>query len=209
MTIGKCQLDQWRGDFGNAYIERNPPSEEAVRNRVVGFATILNHLQGSPPRSIFEGGCNIGLNLRALRRLSDAALYAVEPNAQARARLLDDGIIDADRLKDATLAELPFADASFDLVFTSGVLIHIPEEALDQSCRELHRLARKFLLSIEYFSPQTETLKYRGYDDLLFKRDYGETWLRLFPDLEPVAQGFFWKRTTGLDNMTWWLFRKP
>jgi pseudaminic acid biosynthesis-associated methylase len=209
MTAGQRQLEQWRGDFGDAYVDRNPASAQAVRQRVACFATILEHLQGRPPRSIFEGGCNIGLNLRALRQLTDAELHAVEPNAKARALLIKDRVIAAHNVKDAMLSAIPFADAAFDLVFTSGVLIHVPDETLDQSCQELHRVAKRYLLSIEYFSPETVTIKYRGRDDLLFKRDYGETWLRLFPGLVPVAQGFFWKRTTGLDNLTWWLFRKP
>jgi spore coat polysaccharide biosynthesis protein SpsF len=29
-----------------------------------------------------------------------------------------------------------------------------------------------------------------------------------FPDLQLVDYGFFWKRATGLDDATWWLFRK-
>lgn len=209
MTAGQRQLNQWRGDFGDAYIDRNPASAEAVRQRVACFTTIFEHLKGEQPCSIFEGGCNIGLNLRALRQVTDAALYAVEPNDKARMQLIKDGVIPADNVKNATLSEIQFAEAAFDLVFTSGVLIHVPDETLDQSCWELHRVAKRYLLSIEYFSPETVTIRYRGHDDLLFKRDYGEVWLRLFPELEPVAQGFFWKRATGLDNLTWWLFRKP
>jgi pseudaminic acid biosynthesis-associated methylase len=209
MTAGQRQLDQWRGEFGDSYVDRNPASIQAVRQRVCCFATIFDHLRGHPPRSLLECGCNVGINLRALRQVTDAELYAVEPNAKARDMLIGDGVIPVGNLKNATLSELPFENGAFDLVFTSGVLIHIPDDILEQSCREMHRVAKSHLLSIEYFSPESITLKYRGHDDLLFKRDYGENWLRLFPDLEPVAQGFFWKRTTGLDNLTWWLFRKP
>jgi hypothetical protein len=53
-----------------------------------------------------------------------------------------------------------------------------------------------------------EMFPYRGHDDRLFKRDFGGYWLDHFSDLWTVAYGFAWKRITGLDNLTWWLFEK-
>jgi spore coat polysaccharide biosynthesis protein SpsF len=209
MSVGERQLGQWRGAFGDAYVDRNPVEAEAIHRRARCFSQILSYLQGRPPRTIFEGGCNVGLNLRALRGITGADLFAIEPNAKARDRLAKDQVLAPGSLKDATLAKIPFADRAFDLVFTSGVLIHVPDDALDASYRELHRVTARYILSIEYFSPEPVTIKYRGHDDLLFKRDYGDIWLRLFPDLESVAEGFFWRRTTGMDNLNWWLFRKP
>ena len=50
---------------------------------------------------------------------------------------------------------------------------------------------------------------HRGREGPLFKRDFGALWLDLFPGLALVAYGFFLKRATGLDNLTWWLFAKP
>jgi spore coat polysaccharide biosynthesis protein SpsF len=29
-----------------------------------------------------------------------------------------------------------------------------------------------------------------------------------FPDLRLVDYGFFWRRTTVMDDCSWWLFRK-
>ena len=101
------------------------------------------------------------------------------------------------------------ADGSIDLVFTSGVLIHVAPEFLEVAYREMYRVARRYLLTIEYFSAEPETKTYRGEDGLLFKRDFGSLWLDLFPPLILVDYGFFWKRATGLDNLTWWLFAKP
>jgi len=42
----------------------------------------------------------------------------------------------------------------------------------------------------------------------LFKRDFGGFWWDVFPELTFVDGGFFWKRATGLDDLTWWLFAK-
>ncbi len=203
------QSEMWRGSFGDDYAARNRATPDAVRSRVRAFAAILQHLGGPPPTTILECGANVGINLRALAQLVGAELFAVEPNERARTTAVASGAVPADHACDATLAALPFDDASIDLVFTSGVLIHVPPDELDDAYREMHRVARRYLLTIEYFAQTPQTVTYRGERDLLFKRDFGLRWLELFPDLEPIAQGFFWKPATGLDDLTWWLFRRP
>jgi spore coat polysaccharide biosynthesis protein SpsF len=132
----------------------------------------------------------------------------VEPNRRAREILVADRILRPDRVHAADASALPFPDACFDLVFTCTVLIHVPDDALQAAYREIHRVSRRWILCMEYFSPAPLMIPYRGHDDLLFKRDYGALWLDGFRDLEHVANGFFWKRTTGLDDVNWWLFRK-
>jgi len=201
-------VERWRGDFGDAYVDRNNDIDDRVNQRVTAFHRIFDHLGADSPQNILEVGCNAGLNLRALRHISDATLSAVEPNKKARDILIDDAVLDEARLHDATGDNLPFPDQAFDLTFTSGVLIHIEPENLESVYREIHRVSGRFILTMEYFSPRPETISYRGNDDMLFKRDFGALWLDLFDDMEPVAEGFFWKRTTGLDDLNWWLFRK-
>jgi len=208
-TTTTPQLEAWTGDFGDAYVARNQPDETVLQQRARTFGRILDRLGNAQPGSILEAGCNLGLNLRALRRVSRAELVGVEPNATARARLLADGVLPADRVLEGTLARLPVADGAVDLAFTCGVLIHVHPDDLAQACRELHRVARRHLLCIEYFAQKPEAIPYRGHEDLLFKRDFGGFWLDEFPALEVVDVGFLWKRTTGWDDATWWLFRKP
>lgn len=207
MTDSK-QISAWRGAFGDAYVERNVASDERVRNSARAFDQILGHLGNAMPKTVLEVGANVGANLAALKALHDVTLHAVEPNAKARAKLIESGIVGPGNVHDATATSLPFADASIDLVFTCGVLIHIPDDQLADAYHEMHRVASRYLLAIEYFSPTPVRVPYRGETDLLFKRDFGEFWLELYPFLEVVADGFFWKRTTGLDNLNWWLFRK-
>ena len=202
------QLDEWRGDFGEAYIERNAATPERVQQRVKAFSQILAHIDDAPPRSILEVGANIGLNLRALSAVLDAELFAVEPNRAAREILAADSVVSAGRLFDGTANAIPLDNDAVDLVLTSTVLIHVPDETLEASYREIHRVARQYILCLEYFSPDPVTVHYRGHDNMLFKRDYGGFWLDWYPDLKFIADGFFWKRTTGLDNVNWWLFQK-
>ena len=103
---------------------------------------------------------------------------------------------------------MPLESSSIDLVFTSGVLIHIAPEDLYTSCSEIYRVSSKYIVSVEYFNPTPVELSYRGHDGVLFKRDFGSFWIENFPNLKVLDYGFFWKPITGLDNLTWWLFRK-
>ncbi len=196
----------WRGDFGDAYTERNAGA--TLRSRTALWAQILDCMAGAPPKSILEIGANIGDNLRALRALTAAEFYATEPNDRARRRLIDDGVVAAGNVRDSAAAAMDFPDAAADLVFTSGVLIHIAPEDLAASCKEIHRVARRYVVSIEYFSPHPEEVLYRGRKARLFKRDFGAYWLDSFAGLRVLGCGFAWQRLTGLDNLTWWVLEK-
>jgi hypothetical protein len=103
---------------------------------------------------------------------------------------------------------IPLADGAVDLAFTTGVLIHVDPTLLEATLREIHRVAAKYVFCCEYFSPKPETIAYHGETDLLFKNDFGSLYMDMFPDLCLVDCGFFWRRTSVIDDCTWWLFRK-
>jgi pseudaminic acid biosynthesis-associated methylase len=202
------QAEFWRGDFGNAYTDRNLASADQMQARLQLWSEILSHTISAPPESFLEIGANLGTNLRALRLLTGARCLAVEPNDKAREILLRDGVLKTEDLRGGIASKIDFPDGAADLAFTSGVLIHIHPDHLVASLKEIHRCARRWIGCIEYFSDKPEMIPYRGHDDRLFKRDFGGFWLDSFPDLRVVAYGFAWKRVTGLDNLTWWLFEK-
>ena len=202
------QLDAWRGEFGDKYIDRNESLTEVLRMRTRMWAEMLKTTFGAEPESILEVGCNIGLNLRAIDRLCAATLHAVEPNAKARQRVLDDRVVADERLYNATGQKLPFGAGEIDMVFSSGVLIHVHPDDLGTVADEMHRVSNRWILVAEYFSTKPESIPYRGRNDLLFKRDFGGYFLDRFDDLEIVTDGFLWQRSTGIDDLTWVLFRK-
>lgn len=202
------QESLWRGDFGNAYADRNSVAPAMIAARLSSWSRILRSVVGAPPSSILEVGANIGLNLRALRLLTPAVLYALEPNEKARIRLVDDQVVEKDKVFDALASSIPLPDAAVDLAFTAGVLIHIHPDNLLASVREIHRVARKYVVCIEYFSDRPAEVPYRGHSEALFKRDFGSFYLDNFPDLKVVDYGFLWSRMTTLDNLTWWVFEK-
>lgn len=202
------QIALWRGQFGADYIARNSDEKAQIPSLRERWSEILRHTVSAPPCTILEIGPNIGLNLRALRFVTHARFYGVEPNDLARQTLLRDRILDAADLRAGAASLIDFPDGIADLAFTSGVLMHIHPDDLLLSCREIHRCAKHWIACIEYFADQPEGIPYRGHQDMLFKRDFGSFWLDNFPDLSVAGYGFFWKRVTGLDNCNWWLFWK-
>lgn len=187
----------WRGSFGDDYHERN--AEANIETRVDLWNEILWCPKGPGEKvtSCLEIGAGSGVNLQALRRLGYGPLTAIEPNVAARAVLNEHFYA-----FDGTAAN-PGEVA--DLVFTSGVLIHIPPDELLKACRGIYDAAQRYIVSLEYFATDPEEKSYRGHN--LWKRDFGAFWLDNF-DLKPLGCGFAWHRTTGLDDLTWWIFRK-
>jgi len=208
MSGNSEQIEFWRGEFGNHYLERNTADATNIRPRLQLWSQILSRLAGRPPESILEIGANIGINLRTLSLLTGAELWAVEPNDKARARLVEDGVVPQDRAFGGSGADVTLPDASIDLVFTSGVLIHIHPDDLLANCSQMHRVSKRYIGCVEYFSDKPVELKYREHSNKLFKRDFGGFWMDNFPDLQLIDYGFAWKRVTGLDNLTWWIFEK-
>jgi len=189
------EVDWWRGAHGDEYTARN--AELNIEARMLLWRGILNCLDGVPG-NILEIGAGGGANLQALWLLGQKRLRGIEPNEEARNKAMDDGFA----MHDGTAANPGFGA---DLVFTSGVLIHIPPEDLFPACKGIFDAAGRYIVSIEYFSAEPEEKAYRG--RRLWKRDFGSFWLDNF-DLRPLGCGFAWSRMTGLDNLTWWAFAK-
>lgn len=201
------QLSLWRGDFGKAYIDRNEAHASTLFALTGMWARMLRPMSPAPA-TILEVGCNIGLNLRALNRLTGARLIGVEPNAEARARILAEQIVAEGDAVDGIAQALPFKDGEVDLAFTSGVLIHVDPKDLAACCREIARVSRRYVLCSEYFSTTPRMVPYRGEDGQLFTRDFGAFYLEQVPQLRLVDYGFFWTGAGAPDDLTWWLFEK-
>jgi SAM-dependent methyltransferase len=127
----------------------------------------MAHTLPAPPQSILEVGANIGNNLRALRAITGARFYAVEPNEKARDILLRDQVVAPADLRDGFASSINFEDGVADLAFTSGVLIHVHPDQLLASLKEIYRCSARWIVCIEYFSDKPEMIPYRGHDDRL------------------------------------------
>jgi pseudaminic acid biosynthesis-associated methylase len=195
------QLALWKSEFGRAYTDRNDHDNPA---RVDSLRRVLG---GLDPASVLEVGCNAGWNLTYLARLGFTGLHGIEPQRyaldRARARLGD-----AAALQLGNAFALPFADAAHDLVFTSGVLIHIGPADLPRALDEIYRVARRWIAVVEYDHADEVEVSYRGHAGALWKRDHGARWRVRFPQLLEIRT-LQLSAQDGYDDCTAHVFAKP
>ncbi len=203
MTYKTEQEEFWAGNFGNDYIDRNDDDRILAGNQRL-FSRIMQPAMGV--RSALELGCNIGLNLQALKWVDpEIQLQGVEINQRAAEVAAEKKIADIRQASIIDKLDLPKAD----LTFTKTVLIHINPEHLDDVYANLVRLSNRYVLVVEYYNPAPVTVSYRGNQERLFKRDFaGEIMDR--HDLELVDYGFSYHRDRYFpqDDMTWFLMEK-
>lgn len=111
---------------------------------------LLSKLEELKPRSVLEIGCGFGKNLKFIIEnisypiilvgfdISKSMVLKAKNNLNERV-LLGCGDINA----------LPFHDLSYDLVFTHGTLMHVPEDNINQAIKELKRITKNYLIIIE------------------------------------------------------------
>lgn len=203
------QVELWRSDFGAEYAERgnNRVTAEGQRRLARDWGKMLAHAVTPAPQSVLEVGCNIGRNLLALQHYVPE-LHGVEPNPRAC-----DIARGFPELADAKIREgdgfgLDYGDGSIDLVFTSGVLIHVAPDDLGKMVDEIVRVAKHYVLCIEYFSHEPQAVKYHDMEGYLFKRDFGRFYLERHPHLRVLDYGFLWQVLDSSDDSNWWLFAK-
>lgn len=156
-------LGGWEGAAGASWPDRNPATVEELdvvyRERYQLSRTTLSGwmLRDIDRRSeILEVGASVGVQLECLRALGFTNLHACDVNADAIARCPFPGDV-------ADVRALPYEDNSFDLVFTSGTLIHVPMDDKVQAVSEMARVTRRYLWGFEY---QTYNLSVVTFEDL-------------------------------------------
>lgn len=187
------QSDAWAGEFGKEYYQRNLRNYEetdAIHNKLYGVSRLemnrefLDELDRSI--NILEVGTHTGNQLMLLKEMGFENLYGIELNQSA-----------IEHAKEVTIGlniiyglanDIPFKDRFFDLVFTSGVLIHIDPERLSGVIGEIYRCTSKFIWGLEYYDKELTEVEYRGNSDLLWKGDYARLYQKQFLDLQLVKE---------------------
>jgi len=191
-----AQTEVWRGGFGRDYTDRNTLDVDALdelyrRNYGLTRTQINQDFLGaiSKDASFLEVGCNTGNQLLLLQRMGYTNLSGLElqPYALEIARVRTRNI----SLAQGSALAIPHADASFELVFTAGVLIHIAPEDLPRAMDEIHRCARSYIWGLEYYAPDVTEVNYRNHSKLLWKMDYAGRYLQRFDDLDLVREQHF------------------
>lgn len=206
------QMEKWKGKFGKEYTDRNAlllEEMELLYKRKFGITRTQINLRflGELDQSILilEVDSNIGNQLLCLQKMGFKKLYGIELQEYAvelsKERTKNINIIQGSAF------ELPFKDESFDLVFTSGLLIHISPSDINKVLAEIHRCTREYIWGFEYYADGYQEVNYRGPSDLLWKTDFVKLWLEYSPNLALTKEERFkYLENENIDTM--FLLRK-
>ncbi len=146
--------------------------QEGQAGRSARAEWLADRLASYRPRSILEVGCGYGKQLARLReRLGDIPMVGVDFSPtqldQARRYLGDAPSV---RLVLGSGDRLPFAPGSFDLVFSSAVILHNPPPIAEAIRREIVRVAARWAAHNE---DTDVTYNRYGYDTAAWYREQG------------------------------------
>jgi len=189
----KEQADNWRGSFGKDYTDRNPKSIQDVqdlfmKNFGVKKTDLNEEFLGDLDKDlkILEVGTNVGSQLRVLESQGFKNLTGIEVQDYAveEAKSLSPNL----NFVVGSALNLPFEDNSFDLVFTSGVLIHINPKDLKKVLSEICRVSKRYVWGYEYYSENYDEIHYRGNHELAWKNNFLEAYLEVCPSLKILKE---------------------
>ena len=206
------QMGIWSGTFGREYTDRNATSVEELdalyeREFGIGRQAMNQAFLGSLSRDlrVLEVGSNIGNQLLLLQSMGFTSLYGIE--LQHYAVQLSKRRTSGIRFIQGSAFDIPCRDGAFDLVFTSGVLIHLAPQDIGTALGEIHRSTRRYIWGMEYFSETCQEVSYRGEQGLLWKTDFCKLYLEQFRDLRLVQQRRFPRRDGGNEDVMFLLER--
>jgi len=119
-----------------------------------------------------EVGCNIGNNLSDFPKNSEVHGFDMSEYALEKAKKRYPSF----NFKVGNMNKIPIDDSFFDLVFTRGVLIHIPSSDIDAGLKEMVRISKKWIMNLEYFGKDGEMIEWSRGDELLWCRNMKERW---------------------------------
>mgnify|MGYP001207067839 CR=1 FL=1 len=136
MSINPETKDQaQRGNYYDAF------SAKYDRGRDRGYHAFLDRMEldtilpFAEGKDVLEAGCGTGLLLEHIAPVASRAV-GVDLSCGMLRKAKERGLVVAQ----GTLAQVPFPDASFDLVYSCKVLAHVPD--LEGTLRELNRVTR-------------------------------------------------------------------
>ena len=194
----------WAGEFGDDYRARND-GNDLLTCKTVYFGEILKTAPNV--KSILELGCNIGLNLVALKNINskfELSGYEINEKSAEIARQRSQG-----NIKTGTIIEKIADTTAYDLVFTAGVLIHINPDHLPMVYENMYCLSKKYIALIEYYNPNPVEVNYRGHSQRLYKRDFAGELIDRY-GLNLINYGFIYHRDNyfNSDDLNWFLLEK-
>ncbi len=185
------QSKKWASEFGKMYTDRNPHTieemDEIYKKQYGITRTELNLMflnDFDRGIKILEIGSNVGAQLQGLQKIGFTNLYGIE--LQQYAVELSKQYTKNVNLIQGSVLDIPFKDNFFDLVFTSGVLIHISPDDIEVAMKEIYRCTKKYIWGFEYYADTYTEISYRGENNLLWKADFAKIFVEKLPDLKLI-----------------------
>jgi len=205
--VNPIQEKEWSGKFGKEYTDRNLMSPEEVDhlyidNYGISRTTLNKEFLGDLEiNRILEVGCNVGNQLLLLKKIGYANLWGIELQDYA-VEIAKKRVTGINIVKGSAF-DIPFKNNYFDVVFTSGLLIHISPDDIEKVLDEMYRCTNSYIWGFEYYTPKDyQMVNYRGKDNLLWKTDFSRLFLDRFPDLELLCKKIIpYKNNDNLDIM--------
>ncbi len=137
----------WEKRGGERYFKE----QESRKDRDLRSSFIAENLVKLNVKSILEVGCGYGKQLRSIEKLDKKVeLFGVDFSSaqiiKGKEYLKKEGI---KNLVCADAKCLPFLNNSFDLVFTSAVIMHNPPETAEKIRNEILRVSKRFIVHNE------------------------------------------------------------
>jgi pseudaminic acid biosynthesis-associated methylase len=195
----------WAENFGTEYIERNQ-GDQLLASNLNFFSKAFS--KAGKINSCLEFGANIGMNLRALKLLyPNIELRGIEINNHASEQLAN--LIGTRNVYNSSIFDFDL-DVKSDISLIKGVLIHINPDMLQLVYQKLYEASSKYILIAEYYNPSPVTIKYRGHEDRLFKRDFAGEFMEKYPYTTLIDYGFSYRNDPVFpqDDITWFLIQK-
>jgi spore coat polysaccharide biosynthesis protein SpsF len=205
MSFKTKQENLWAGEFGNEYTERSKNTDQ-LTSGLNFFSRTFEKV--SEPESLIEFGTNIGVNLKVLKQLFPSLkVFGIEINKKAAEELSE--VLGEENVFQGSIVDFE-PTQQYEVALVKGVLIHVNPDMLGKVYEKLYTASSKYILICEYYNPSPVSINYRGYNDLLFKRDFAGEMLEKYNDLQLMDYGFCYKRdkTYFQDDVTWFLLRK-
>lgn len=194
----------WSSDFGNSYTKRTHEKRKYFTTRIKMWSEIL--LNTSDIKSVFEIGCNTGINMDVINFLMNKKIdtNGIEINKKAFT------LAKKNKHKVKNISVLDYKPKKkFDMSISCGVMIHINPDYLNKVYDVLYNSSKKYILISEYFNTNPVSIDYSGYSNKLFKRDFAKEIKKKY-NLKLIDYKFMWSQDNlyPCDDTTWFLFEK-
>lgn len=208
-------------------------SQEKVWSDRHGFRYVIHHmgedwkttriplwtmLLGLVPdaESVFEFGCNIGANLKAINYIKpELELGGMDINQHAI------NVLEKDKIGKVNCGSIitDKPKKKYDFVFSRGVLIHINPNEVAKVMKNMADSSKKYVMIFEHYSENVSQPK--GYakrveggeqgEGYQFWQDFSGKFAELYPDWHVVQEGINTKpgKKPSHGKLHWTIFKRP